>query len=91
MNSDFTQQKEQAHGLIERLAPEKLSALVGLLEVIVDSADSIDDEEETEEERQAVSASKEWFRTHPEGIPFEQVVADLGLTMDEVRNYKDPV
>jgi hypothetical protein len=47
----------------------------------------IDDEPVTEEEERAVAASKEWFETNP-GIPFEEVVADLGLTMEHTRGKK---
>ncbi len=96
MNTELTeQQKQLAHGMIERLAPEKLSAVVGLLEVMLDPLDralataEIDDEPVTEEEEAAVARSKEWFQ-HNQGIPFEQVVAELGLTMEEITNYKDP-
>jgi hypothetical protein len=96
MNTELTeQQKQYAHGMIERLAPEKLSAVVGLLEVMLDPFDralanaEIDDEPVTEQERRDVEASREWFR-HNEGIPFEQVVAEFGFTMEEVTNYKDP-
>jgi len=47
-------------------------------------------EEISNEEEAAVARSKEWFQ-HNEGIPFEELVADLGLSMDEVRNgSKDP-
>ena len=48
-----------------------------------------EDEEISAEEEAAVTRSKEWFKQH-EGIPFEQVVAELGFTMDQVRNSKDP-
>lgn len=96
MNTEFTQQQKQhAHGMIERLAPEKLSAVVGLLEVLLDPFDralataEIDDEPVTEEDLRDIEASREWFK-HNEGIPFEQVVAELGFTMEEVTNYKDP-
>lgn len=96
MNNELTQQqKRHAHGMIERLAPEKLSAVVGLLEVMLDPFDrvlattEIDDEPVTEEERRDIEASREWFQ-HNQGIPFEQVVTELGLTMEEVTNYKDP-
>ncbi|MGD1094823.1 MAG: hypothetical protein ABSB35_22875 [Bryobacteraceae bacterium] len=95
MNTYLTQQQRQhAHGMIERLAPEKLSAVVGLLEILLDPLDralanaEIDDEPITEEERREIEASGEWFK-HNEGIPFEQVVAELGFTMEEVTNYKD--
>jgi hypothetical protein len=49
-----------------------------------------DEEEElTGADRQAVAASREYFRQNPEGgIPFERVVADLGFTMDQVRGPK---
>ena len=45
----------------------------------------IDDEELTEEDGRALRASDEYFRKGGEGIPFEQVVADLGFTMDQIR------
>ena len=43
----------------------------------------------------AVARSKEWFK-HNEGIPFKQVVTELGFTMAQIRNHrldtdKDPV
>jgi hypothetical protein len=96
VNADFAQQKEHAHELVDRLGPEKLAALVDLLEEMLApnggaiTNASFDDEEETLDERHAVAASKEWFRSNPKGIPFEQAVADLGLTMDEIRSHKDP-
>ncbi len=96
MDTELTQQQKQyAHGMIERLAPEKLSAVVGLLEVMLDPFDralataEIDDEPVTGEERRDIEASREWFK-HNQGTPFEQVVTELGLTMEEVTNYKDP-
>jgi hypothetical protein len=46
--------------------------------------DSEEDEEISAEEAAAVDRSKEWFK-HNEGIPFEQVVTDLGLIMGQIR------
>lgn len=97
MNPPNTQQQKQQHaiGMIERLAPEKLSAVVNLLEVLLDPLDralanaEIDDEPVTAEERHDIEASREWFK-HNKGVPFEQVVAELGLTMEEVTSYKEP-
>lgn len=43
-----------------------------------------EDEDISWEEEAGVTRSKEWFQRH-EGIPFEQVVADPGFTMDEIR------
>jgi hypothetical protein len=95
VNTDVIQQhKQQAHGMIERLAPEKLLAVVGLLEVLLDPFDralafaEIDDEPVTQEERRDIEASREWSQRN-QGIPFEQVVAELGFTMEEVTNYND--
>ncbi|MGA2153460.1 MAG: hypothetical protein ABSH37_03530 [Bryobacteraceae bacterium] len=77
--------KQQAYSLIDQLGPGQLAAVVRLLETMV-----YDDEEElTAEDRRAVTASREHFRQNPEGgVPFEQVVADLGFTMDQVRGRK---
>ncbi len=89
------QQKQHAHGMIERLAPEKLSVVVGLLEVLLDPLDralataEIDDEPVTDEELRDIEASREWFK-HNEGIPFEKVVTDLGFTMEEIAKHREP-
>jgi hypothetical protein len=95
MITDIIEQRDQAHGMIDRLSPEKLSAVVGLMKVMLDPLDlalaaaGVDDEPVTEEERSDIEASREWFK-HNEGIPFEQVVAELGFTMEEVTNFRDP-
>jgi hypothetical protein len=49
----------------------------------------IDDEPVTEEEERTVAEAREWLKLNP-GTPFGQVVAELGLTMEEIRNYRDP-
>ena len=50
---------------------------------------SDDDEEPAAEDRRALTASREYFRQNPEGgIPFEQVVAKCGFTMDQVRPHQ---
>ena len=79
--------RQHAHELIDRLPETQLSALVGLLETIVDS--SLEDEEIGEEEAKAVARSKEWFRCN-QGIPFEGVAAEVGVTMEQIRNHKKP-
>lgn len=77
--------KQHAHELLDRLAPGQVAAVVHLLEVMVHD----DNEEElTEEDRRALRASDEYFRNGGQGIPFEQVVADLGLTMEQVVGAK---
>jgi hypothetical protein len=86
MLKSMSDTRQHAHELIDRMPEVQLSALVGLLETMVDPA--IEDEEISEGEEQAVARSKEWF-THNEGIPFEQIVAELGFTMEQIRNNKE--
>jgi hypothetical protein len=83
MVMDLEQQRQQAHDWLDRLPPAKLGAVHSLLEVMVDEAG--EDEELTEEEGQALLASREYFRKGGQGVAFEQVVADLGFTMEQVR------
>lgn len=79
--------RQRAHELIDCLPDAQISALVGLLSTIVDPP--FEDEEISEEEEQAVARAKQWFKTN-QGIPFEDVVAELGFTMEQVRNYEEP-
>ncbi|MGO9094008.1 MAG: hypothetical protein ACLQGV_02200 [Bryobacteraceae bacterium] len=76
--------KQKAHELLDRLDPAQLDAVAKLLEVMVrDEAHK----ELTAEDRRAVAASRDRLRQSPEGgIPFEQVVAECGLTMEQVRH-----
>ncbi len=87
--------RQHAHELIDRLPEAQLSALVGLLESIVDPVAAalrnapVDDEPVTEEEERAVAEAREWLKQNA-GIPFEQVVAELGFIMEEIKNCQDP-
>jgi hypothetical protein len=87
--------KGHAHALIERLAPTQVAAVVGLLEAMLDPVSRaianapIDDEPLTAEEEKALDESSEWLK-HNKGIPHEQVLAELGITREEVDNYKEP-
>jgi hypothetical protein len=49
--------------------------------MVEDNDDSL-----TDDDRRAVAASREYFRDGGEGVPFEQVVAECGFTMSQVRN-----
>ena len=81
--------------LLDQLDPSQLEAVVRLLEVMTGPEASrihnapIDDEPVTEEEERAVAASKEWFKNN-RGIPMEEVAAELGLAMEQVRGHKGP-
>ena len=89
--------KQHAHALLDRIPADQMTAAVRFLEfLLLSPADRTlrtapeEDEEISDEEEQAVARSKEWFK-HNTGIPFEQVVADLGFTMDQIRNAsRDP-
>ena len=87
--------KQHAHDLLDQLDPGQFDAVVRLLEVLTDPETSsigaapIDDEPATEEEEHAVAVSKEWFKKH-QGVPFEEVIAELGFTMEQIRGRKGP-
>lgn len=85
MALDLQQVRQQAHALLDQLPPAKLGVVRSLLAIMVGD----DDEEElTEEDRRALCASDEYFRNGGQGVPFEQVVADLGFTMEQIRGAK---
>ena len=96
MSLDVVQERQQAHAYLDRLPPAQLSAVRSLLETMLPDPVSralanapLEDEEISEEEKQAVARSKEWFKNN-QGTSFEDVVAELGLSMDEIRNGKEP-
>jgi hypothetical protein len=95
METNPNQERQQAHALLDMLSVEKLNAVRSLLEVMVYPVSRalanapVDDEPTTEDEERAVAEAREWLKNNP-GIPFEQVVTELGLTMEEVQNYRDP-
>ena len=80
--------KEHAHELIDRMAPGQVEVVVGLLEIILDpvarslAKAPFEDETISEEETQAVAASKEWLKNN-EPISNENVLSDLGLSAED--------
>lgn len=95
MATTATNAKQEAHELIERMTVAQASAFVGLFKVMLDPVEialanaPYDDEPLSAEEIQALDASREWLK-HNEGIPHEQVLAELGITQEEIDNYKEP-
>jgi hypothetical protein len=82
MAANTLEAKQHAHELLEQLGPGQLAAVVNLLEVMIHE----DDDELTEEDRGLISASREYFRQNPEGgISFEDLAAECGFTMDQIR------
>lgn len=83
-----TQERRQAHELLETAPEEKLPAVVHLLRAISDPVARsianapIEDEPSSEEEIRAAEASREWLKHH-EPISHEKVLAELGITPED--------
>ncbi len=68
----------KAHGLLGRLGPGKLAAVVQLLEVM------IDDEPVTEDDRRRYRDGSAWFAQRGgKGSPMDEVLAEFGLTAED--------
>ena len=86
--------KELAHQLIERMPPTQVAAVVGLLEALLDPVSRAvanaptDEEPLTAEEKKALDDARDWLK-HNRGQPHEQVLAELGITSEEIDNYKE--
>jgi hypothetical protein len=80
--------KEHAHELIDRLPSTQLSAVVGLLEAMLDPVARslanapVDDEPVSEEEAREIAAARASL-DRGEGIPHEKVLAEFGLTPED--------
>lgn len=86
----YARTKQHAHELIDRMAPGQVSAVVSLLEIMLDplahtlTNAPFDDEPETEGERKAVAASKAWLNEQPsQVVPHEDVLAEFGLSPED--------
>ena len=94
MGQDFAGDKKQAHELVERLAPAQVSVVVGLLEAMIDPvAHTVanaptDDEALTSEEGKALDQARKWLR-HNRAIPNEDVLAEFGITPEEIEHFKE--
>jgi hypothetical protein len=88
MGTDVTQERQQAHALLDTLPAEKLTAVVHLLRAISDPVARglanvpIEDEPISEEEMRAAEVSREWLKHH-EPISHEKVLAEFGLTLED--------
>jgi hypothetical protein len=88
MANGSSDEKQHAHELIDRMAPGQVSAVVSLLEIILDplartlASAPYDDEPVGQEEAREVEASKAAL-AHGEGIPHEKVLAEFGLSSED--------
>ncbi len=84
MEADLTQERRQAHALLDMLSAEKLNAVRGLLEVMVEPLSRslalapVEDEEITPETAAALDRSRASL-ARGEGIPHEEVLREFGL------------
>jgi hypothetical protein len=87
--------KQHAHELIEKLDGNQVSKAISMLESLLDPLSRaianapIDDEPVTEEEKRELDRSREWFK-HNKGIPHEEVLAELGITKEEIDRFQEP-
>jgi hypothetical protein len=93
--STIKEEKQHAHELVERLDASQLPTAVRFMEfMLLDpvaraiATAPIDDEPVTEAERQAVAEADEWLK-HNKPIPFEDVLTDFGLTVEDLKNRKE--
>ena len=80
--------KQQAHELIERLSTGQVSAVVGLLEAMLDPVSTalanapIDDEPVSEEEARDIAEARAAY-ARGEVVANQEVLADFGLTAED--------
>jgi hypothetical protein len=72
--------KQHAYHLLNQLGPGQLEAVVHLLETMVSSVE--DGDTLSSAERKAVAEADEWLKDN-EPIPHAEVLAQLGLTMED--------
>jgi hypothetical protein len=95
MANGSADEKQHAHELIDRMAPGQVSAVVSLLEIILDplartlASAPYDDEPVSQEEAREVEASKASL-ARGEGIPHEKVLAEFGLSAEDFERMGHP-
>jgi hypothetical protein len=85
MEPDHTQERQQAHALLDMLSAEKLNAVRGLLEVMVEPLSRslalapVEDEEIAPETAAALDRARASL-AQGEGIPHEDILCEFGLS-----------
>ena len=85
--------RQEAHELIDSMAPAQVIAVVGLLKVMLDpvsrsiSKAPWEDEPISESENSAVAEAREWLKNN-KPISNESLLAELGLTTVDFENMK---
>ena len=95
MANDLTHEKQQLHELVDRLTPSQVYAVRSLLQVMLDPVSRaianapVDDEPLTAEDVHALNEAREWLK-HNEPIPHDRVLAELGITLQEIESCQEP-
>src|ERR1700722_16086322 len=90
MATTATNSKQQAHELIERMSTAQASAVVGLLEAMLDPVSvalanaPMDDEPVSEEEARDIAEAPPAY-ARGEVVSNEEVLADFGLTAEDFK------
>ena len=84
MESNLTQERRQAHALLDMLSADKLNAVRSLLEVMVERlarslAMAPEEEEEITPETAAALDRARASLARGEGIPHEEILREFGL------------
>jgi len=85
MELNLDQERQQAHALLDMLPPDKLNAVRGLLEVMVEplarslALAPVEEEEITLETAAALERARASL-ARGEGIPHEEILREFGLT-----------
>ena len=92
-SSDLSVDRQQAHAYLDHLPPGQLRAVRELLRSMLTADDlklveiPIEDEEIGPEEEESVRQSIEWLKRNTP-IPMQEIVADLGFTMQHIEDPK---
>jgi hypothetical protein len=84
MQIEQTQERQQAHAVLDMLPDEKLAAIRSLLEVMVEplsrslASAPVEDEEITDETAAAIERSRASL-ARGEGIPHDEIQREFGL------------
>jgi ethanolamine utilization microcompartment shell protein EutL len=84
METDLTQERQQAHALLDMLPGEKLTAVRSLLEVMVEplsrslASAPVEEEEITAETAAALDRARASL-ARGEGVPHEDILREFGL------------
>ncbi len=85
MGTDLARERQQAHDLLDKLPPEKLNAVLNLLEVMVEPLEQslasapVDEEEITAGTEEALRRARVSL-ANGKGIPHSDMLREFGLT-----------